>query len=65
MNDRSHINVFWSQDDDCWIAEVPDLRPCSAHGNTPGDAMSEAEEAISLWLNIARERGHPVPAPRY
>lgn len=60
-----HINVFWSQDDDCWIADVPDLRGCSAHGETPSEAATEAEVAISLWLETAAERGLPIPEPRY
>ena len=36
--DRYHINIFWSDEDECWIADVPDLRYCSAHGATPEDA---------------------------
>jgi predicted RNase H-like HicB family nuclease len=60
-----HINVFWSADDDCWIADVPDLRPCSAHGETPSEALTEAEVAIDLWLETARERNLAIPEPRY
>ena len=60
-----HINVFWSQDDGCWIADVPDLRGCSAHGETASEAASEAEVAIALWLETAEERGLPIPEPRY
>jgi predicted RNase H-like HicB family nuclease len=60
-----HINVFWSADDQCWIADVPDLRPCSAHGNTPSEAVAEAEVAIALWLETARDNNMPIPEPRY
>jgi len=60
-----HINVFWSADDDCWIADVPDLRPCSAHGETPSEALAEAEVAIELWLETARECHLVIPEPRY
>jgi predicted RNase H-like HicB family nuclease len=60
-----HINVFWSVDDDCWIADVPDLRPCSAHGDTPAEALAEAEVAIELWLETAREHKMAIPEPRY
>lgn len=60
-----HINVFWSDDDACWIADVPDLRGCSAHGDTPTEAMAQAEIAISLWLETAHDRGLPIPEPRY
>jgi predicted RNase H-like HicB family nuclease len=62
---RYHINVFWYPDDDCWIAEVPDLRPCSAHGSTPSKAVAEAEVAIELWLETAHDLGLPIPEPRY
>lgn len=62
---RYHINVFWSAEDQCWIADVPDLRPCSAHGDTPSQAIAEAEIAIALWLETAKEHGFAIPKPRY
>lgn len=62
---RYHINLFWSDEDGCWIADVPDLRPCSAHGETPSEAIAEAETAIALWLETAREHGLPIPEARY
>ncbi len=65
MQPHYHINVFWSADDGCWIADVPDLRPCSAHGETPTEAVSEAQEAIALWIETAEEKGLPIPPPRY
>ena len=62
---RYHINVFWSDEDGCWIADVPDLRYCSAHGDTPAEAVAEAQEAIALWLDVARDEGIPIPEPKY
>jgi len=62
---RYHINVFWDAEDACWIADVPDLRPCSAHGKTPGEALAEAEAAIELWLETALAHNMPVPDPIY
>lgn len=62
---RYHINVFWHPDDLCWIADVPDLRPCSAHGDTPAQAVSEVITAIDLWLETAKAADQPVPEPRY
>lgn len=62
---RYHINVFWSAEDECWIADVPDLRPCSAHGDNPSQAIAEAEVAIALWLETAKEHGLTIPEPRY
>lgn len=60
-----NINVYWSDEDGCWIADVPDLRPCSAHGDTPEDAMANVRNAIDGWLAVARDRGFPIPEPRY
>ena len=60
-----HINLFWSDEDDCWIADVPDLRYCSAHGNTPSEAVAEVRRAIQLWLETARDEGVPIPEPSY
>lgn len=62
---RYHINVFWSAEDDCWIADVPDLRSCSAHGDTPTEAVANIEDAIEGWLQVARDRGMPIPEPLY
>lgn len=60
-----HINVFWSDEDACWIADVPDLRFCSAHGETPEEAVREVQIAMDLWLEVARERNRPIPTPAY
>jgi len=60
-----HINLFWSAADGCWVADVPDLRSCSAFGNTPAEALAEVETAIEAWLAVAREDGLTVPEPRY
>jgi predicted RNase H-like HicB family nuclease len=60
-----NINVYWSDEDDCWIADVPDLRPCSAHGATPEEAITHVRDAIEGWLAVARDRGFPIPQPRY
>jgi predicted RNase H-like HicB family nuclease len=65
MAHKYHINVFWYPLDNCWIADVPDLRPCSAHGNSPAEAIAEAEVAIALWLETAFEKNLPIPAARY
>lgn len=60
-----HINVFYSDDDHCWIADIPDLRFCSAHGATAHEAVAEVEKARDAWLEVAREQGLPIPAPHY
>ena len=65
MDPHYHINIFWSDDDSCWIADVPDLRWCSAHGETPQEAAAEIEVAVGLWLEVAREKAIPIPEPVY
>lgn len=65
MDARYHINVFPSELDESWIAAVPDLPGCSAHGRTPAEAVAEAQEAIALWLDTARDEGLAIPEPRY
>ena len=65
MSPRYHINLFWSDEDECWIADVPGLRHCSAHGDTPEQALAEARVATELWLETARDTGIPIPEARY
>lgn len=60
-----HINIFWSEEDGEYIADVPDLKYCSASGATPDEALREVLVAKSLWLEVAREKGLPIPEPRY
>jgi predicted RNase H-like HicB family nuclease len=62
---RYHINLFWSEEDACWVADIPDLKFCSAFGDTPADAVREIEIAKQAWLDSARKSGRPVPEPRY
>jgi predicted RNase H-like HicB family nuclease len=60
-----NINVYWSGEDDYSIADVPDLRPCSAHGDAPEQAIAHVGDAIEGWLAVAHDRGFPLPEPRY
>jgi predicted RNase H-like HicB family nuclease len=60
-----HINLFWSVEDACWIADVPDLKPCSAHGDTRAEAVANIKDAIEGWLETAREYDMPIPEARY
>jgi predicted RNase H-like HicB family nuclease len=59
------IIVFWSDEDDAWVADVPDLKSCSAFGATPEEAVAEVRVAMEAWLAVARDAGHPIPAARY
>ncbi|MPZ99276.1 MAG: type II toxin-antitoxin system HicB family antitoxin [Dehalococcoidia bacterium] len=60
-----HINVFYSEEDEGWIADIPDLRYCSAFGDTPEEALREVLIAKEAWLEAAGVDGKPIPPPRY
>ena len=60
-----HTNIFSSEEDGGFIADIPDLDACSAFGNTPHEALAEVEKARNAWLAAAREAGRPIPVPRY
>jgi predicted RNase H-like HicB family nuclease len=60
-----HINIFYSNDDEGYIADIPDLEYCSAFGETPEEALAEALAAKRAWLEAARAEGKPIPEPRY
>jgi predicted RNase H-like HicB family nuclease len=60
-----HINIFYSEEDAGYIADIPDLEACSAFGATPEEALAELKKAKTAWLAVAREQGKPIPSPRY
>ena len=60
-----HINVFYSEEDEGYIADIPDLKYCSAFGETPEDAVREVLIAKNAWLEAARAQGRSIPRPRY
>lgn len=60
-----HINVFFSEQDDCYVADIPDLRYCSALGDSPLEAVREVMRAKKAWLKTAEKEGKPIPKPRY
>jgi predicted RNase H-like HicB family nuclease len=59
------IIVFWSDEDHAWVADVPDLKPCSAFGSTPEEAVAEVSIAMEAWLAAARDAGLEIPKPRF
>lgn len=61
---RYEIIVFWSNEDEAFIAEVPELPGCKAHGDSQKEALENAQEAIDLWLDTAKQFGDPVPEPK-
>ena len=61
---RYEVIIYWSTEDQVFVAEVPELPGCAAHGGSPEAALAEAQCAISLWLDTAREFGDAVPEPK-
>ena len=59
------INIFYSDEDGGYIADIPDLDACSAFGHTPEQALAEVEQAKKAWLAAAEQAGKPIPPPRY
>jgi predicted RNase H-like HicB family nuclease len=62
---RYAIIVFWSEEDGAWVADVPDLKSCSAFGDSPEQAVAEVRVAMDAWLAAAREAGLTIPKPRF
>lgn len=62
--DRYEIIIFWSAEDQAFVADVPELPGCMAHGNTHEAALASVKEAMALWMESAREDGQPVPVPK-
>ncbi len=60
-----HVNIFYSEEDEGYIADIPDLLACSAFGLTPMEALAQVEIAKVAWLEAARAEGRPVPEPKY
>lgn len=60
-----HINLFFSEEDVGYIADIPDLKHCSAFGETPEEALREVLVAKDAWLEAARSAGKSIPRPRY
>ena len=64
MNWKYEVIIYWSNDDDAFVAEVPELPGCMAHGATQSAALANANDAIDLWLTTAQELGRAVPEPK-
>ncbi len=61
---KYEIILYWSNDDQAFIAEVPELAGCATDGSTRQEAIANAETVIAEWLETARELGRPVPEPK-
>ena len=61
---KYEIILYWSSEDQAFIAEVPELPGCMAHGQTQEAGLKNSNEAIQLWIETAQEFGDPVPEPK-
>jgi predicted RNase H-like HicB family nuclease len=61
---KYEIIIYWDNQDGIYVADVPELPGCSAHGGTYDDALNNIKEAIQLWIDTAKEFGDPVPEPK-
>jgi predicted RNase H-like HicB family nuclease len=62
--ERYEIIIYWSDEDQAFVADVPELPGCMAHGTTHESALKNAKAAIRLWIRTAREFNDPVPEPK-
>jgi predicted RNase H-like HicB family nuclease len=61
---KYEIILYWSNEDRAFVAEVPELPGCMAHGDSQEAALKRANEAMQLWIDTARQHGEPVPQPK-
>ena len=61
---KYEVIIYWSDEDEAFVAEVPELPGCAAHGPTPEASLASAQEAIRLWIDTAKEFGDPIPEPK-
>ena len=62
--DKYEVIIFWSAEDEAFVAEIPELPGCMAHGTSQEEALANAKEAERLWLETAKEFGDPIPEPK-
>ena len=61
---KYEVIIYWSEEDEAFVADVPELPGCAAHGDTQETALANAQDAIRLWIDTANEFGDSVPAPK-
>ncbi|MBU1224658.1 MAG: type II toxin-antitoxin system HicB family antitoxin [Gammaproteobacteria bacterium] len=64
MNRKYEIILYWSEGDQAFVAEAPELPGCMAHGDSQESALASVNEAIALWIATAEELGRAVPTPK-
>lgn len=61
---RYQMIIFWSEEDQLFVVDVPELAGCMAHGESPDEAVKNVQDAMALWIDTTREYGEPVPEPK-
>ena len=61
---KYEVVIYWSNPDQVFVSEVPELPGCMAHGNTSEEALKNVKDAMTLWLDVAKANGDPIPEPR-
>ena len=64
MDSKYENIIFWSQEDDAFLAEIPELKGCIAHGESYEEALKNVNKVAKEWLNIAKEEGWDIPKPK-
>jgi predicted RNase H-like HicB family nuclease len=64
MNSKYEVIIYWREEDDAYVAEVPELPGCMADGKTQQEALANAEQIIQEWIETAQELGRPIPQPK-
>jgi len=64
MMHKYEVIIYWSEEDAAFVAEVPQLSGCMAHGDSPEAALASVNDAIGLWLDTAKELGREIPEPK-
>ena len=64
MMPKYDVILYWSEEDQVFVAEVPELAGCTAHGDSHESALINVKDAVQLWIDTAKEFGDPVPEPK-
>lgn len=64
MDSKYEIIIYWSEDDNCFIAEVPELSGCMADGTSYSETLKNVETVIAEWIETAKQLNRPIPVPK-
>jgi len=61
---KYEVLIYWSKEDGCYVAEVPELPGCMAHGDSNEEALHNVNEAVELWIETSKDHGDKIPEPK-